>query len=93
MRSFLCCLALFISCGLFAQQRQLKGTCASPVSGVELSISSDRSFTYVSKFDDPNFYRFEPIAEFGRYSISGATPDIESWPGTEAFCGNCFQRK
>jgi hypothetical protein len=87
MRSFLCCLALFTSSGLFAQQRQVMGTYASPVSGVELSISSDRSFTYVSKFDNPNFYRFEPIAESGMYSISGDTlilnPGLEPKPFVE----------
>jgi hypothetical protein len=89
MRSFLCCLALFTSCGLLAQQRQIKGTYASTISGVELNISSNSSFTYESKFDNPNFYRFEPIAESGRYSISGDTlilnPELQPKPFVETY--------
>jgi hypothetical protein len=87
MRSFLCCLAFFTTCELNAQQSRIKGTYANLVSGVELSISSDRNFTYISKFDNPNFYRFEPIAESGRYSISGDTlilnPGLEPKPFVE----------
>jgi len=73
MRSILVCLAIVASNGLYSQQRQISGTYYNAWSGVEISFLEDQSFVYKSNFDNPIFYRYEPIVESGHFAISGDT--------------------